>query len=171
MINSNKMSMNKGFMILLFFLLATRIIDAQTLSDTLKNISKKDTRGDNYIGINAGTTTGLGLAYAYWPNKNGFQIAFMPLIDKVNTYISLGGTYLRKVKVVSNDYTFFLYWGNHLTNILSGHKWTYNTGFGPGIEYQTNGFSVHFMIGYGVYNIPDNMMTRPTIELGGFFKF
>jgi hypothetical protein len=165
------MKMTKGLMILFFSLLSIGTIKAQAKRDSITNITNKDKIGVNYVGINAGTTTGLGLSYAYWPHKNGVQITFIPLIDKVHTYISLGATYLRKVKVVSNNYTFFLFWGNHLTNILSDQKWTFNTGFGPGIEYQNNGFSIHFMIGYGAYNIPDNIMTRPTIELGGFYKF
>lgn len=163
--------MRKGLILGFVFVSSIGMVEAQTSKDSTRNNSSVASTESHYLGINAGTTTGVGLSYAYWPRRNGFQLTFLPLIDKSNTYISLAGTYLHTLKVVSNNYTFFLYWGNHYTNMFGDHKWVYHTGFGPGVKFEKNGFSLHFMVGYGIYNLPDDAMTRPTIELGGFYKF
>jgi len=123
----------------------------------------------NYVGINAGFTTGLGFSYIYWPNKNGIQIAFLPLFDKINKEYSLGLTYLRFL--TENRYTnLFLYFGNHFTNIGSSQT-IYNGGIGPGLQVGGESIKVHFMLGYAIYNVPINTMIRPTIELGIFYRF
>lgn len=129
-----------------------------------------DTR--HSIGINAGVTTGVGLSYIYWPNKGGFQLSFLPLYDKKNTNISLGATFLYKLREVNANYNFFLFAGNHYTNFTSStNSYFYNVGIGPGIQYHKNGFAINFMIGYGILNIPNDVASRPTVELGGYYQF
>jgi hypothetical protein len=55
--------------------------------------------------------------------------------------------------------------------MFSSDKYIINTGVGPGVHYYYNDFVFDFMIGYGIYSIPDYIMTRPTIEFGSFYKF
>jgi hypothetical protein len=136
--------------------------------DTVK-ITKPE--GNNCVGVNIGTTSGVGLSYIYWPGKSGFQLTFLPLLDKKHSYLSIGATYLHKIKDFPHS-TFFIYGGNHIANMFGSdddYKW--HIGIGPGVEYYIFDFVVHFMLGYGVYNIPDNIMTRPSGEFGVFYKF
>jgi hypothetical protein len=153
--------------LLSIFLLFTLYVKSQD-SDISKPIISE--HSDKYfIGANVGFTTGIGFSYIYWPNKNGIQLTLLPLLNKGTSYLSLGCSYLRKIKSYQ-DLDFFLYWGNHLTNISTQYNLTYNTGFGPGFHYSWSGFCVNFMFGYGIFAIPNNIMTRPTAELGLYFN-
>lgn len=118
-----------------------------------------------------GTTTGYGLSYCRWFDKNAIAITCLPLIDKNNTYYSLGISYFREIKQYKTK-SFFLFLGNHLTNTFS-EKGGYlnNIGIGPGMEWFVDDFVTNFMIGYGIYAIPQNIMMRPTIEVGIYFNF
>lgn len=157
--------MKKTFF-LLGCLLSLNVLMGQTpasVKDTVK------VKSSNYFGMNGGITTGLGLSYTHCLGKDGLQITFLPLFDKDVQKYSFALTYLRYFTTDENV-NFLMFVGNHLTNL--GSKSTiYNIGVGPGIESGSDNLKVRFMIGYGILNIPDNIMSRPTAELGFFYKF
>jgi hypothetical protein len=124
---------------------------------------------NHYLGINLGSTTGIGFAYRYWPAKGGIQIALLPLYDKDNTYVSFGISYLRELKEYKLT-RFMFYAGNHMTNYFVD-DFTDNMGFGIGLDYRGYDFIVNFMLGYAGYDIFDNFRTRPAAEFGIFYNF
>lgn len=158
--------MKKYIFVFLFFLCNTALIGQTINREILDTLPKK---GGSYFGVNAGFTTGLGFSYIYWPGKNGFQITFLPLIDKEEKYISAALTYFLTLKE-KNATKVFMYVGNHLTN-LSAEDFFFNFGIGPGIEGGLEDLKIHFMVGYALLNFPDNPMSRPTVEAGLFYKF
>jgi hypothetical protein len=161
----------KKYLIVSIAIMYCFIATGQNVNDTISKGALKSNEGTNYFGINGGTSTGLGFSYINWPGKNGFQITFLPIINKDHTYFSLGGTYLRKLKEFKKT-TFFFYWGNHLSNLFSpDNSVELSTGIGPGVEYYIDDFVCHVMIGYAIYAIPDNMAVLPAIEVGIFYKF
>lgn len=145
------------------------VINMTAQNDSIRQEKPKNER-INYLGINGGLTTGVGMSYIYCPRKNGIQVTFLPLLDKDVAMFSAALTYLRFFSE-SEKVSFYFFLGNHLTNFLSDDKVIYNIGIGPGIEAGDDIFKVHFSAGYAVLSIPDNAMSRPTAELGFFFKF
>jgi hypothetical protein len=156
--------MKKMYSIILLSLVYSSLFAIESKTDTVA-----ESIAPNYFGVNIGGTTGIGLSYIYFKNNNGFQITFLPLIDKKNTYLSCGFTYLHIIKEL-NKTSFYLYWGNHLTNFFSD-EYSLHIGVGPGIQYQMYDFYINFMIGYAVFGITGNTMVRPTGELGVFYNF
>ena len=154
-------------LILLILLTSSIICTAQNSNDPSNN--DNNSKNIHFVGINAGTTTGLGFSYMYWPTKNGIQATLLPLIDKNKTHVSIGCTFLHKVRTYENI-DIFIYWGNHFTNIFSNDSYVLSSGLGPGIHFTKDFWSIQFMVGYGIYGIPSNIMTRPAIELGGFLN-
>jgi hypothetical protein len=161
--------MKRKISILLISLIIGQFLFGQA-SDTVRYYSK-NTKNTQALGVNAGFTTGVGLTYKMWDKKNEYQIAFLPLIDKDNSYVSLGFTYLRGLK--DFEYSRFLFYsGLHFTNFFQDNeKFITNFGTGFGAEVHAYDIEAQIMIGYGIYAIPDNIMTRPTIELGFFYEF
>lgn len=158
----------KNLLLISFCFYSLNII-GQNSNDTLP--AKKN----QYFGVNAGFTTGLGFSYNFWPGKNGIQITFMPLFDKYKQLFSAGLTYLMTLKDYNavknfNDTKLFLFVGNHVYN-LTNDEIIYNFGIGPGIEGGMGDIKIRFMVGYAVLNIPDNPMSRPTVEGGLFYHF
>jgi hypothetical protein len=122
---------------------------------------------NNYFGFNAGYTTGLGLAYTYWPGKLGAQLSFLPVSTENDYLISVALTpffTLSKSKYVKS----YLFLGNHL--VTNKEVTEYNIGFGPGIEL---GSRVVYSLrgGIGLFDITDTFCMLPTIEMGLYFKF
>jgi hypothetical protein len=139
-------------------------------NDTTKNVLK------HYIGINLGSTTAIGLSYKYWPSRYGIQVTFLPLSEKEKIMISAGLTGLYLFKEFEGAYL-FTYLSTHFTNMYSDgenfytKKYNFHIGFGPGIEVREDWIGLHFMIGYGLYNVGrNNMMTRPAVEIGIYFR-
>ena len=130
----------------------------------------------NYIGLNAGYTTGFGLSYEYWPKKNGIQITFLPLFSKEEKRFSLGLTYLRNL-TTGNKINLILFFGNHFTNFFTDDAITnkartvYNVGIGPGIKGGFDSFMYQFMIGYAVSDVLKDYNTALAIEFGFFYNF
>ena len=155
----------KKITLLFLCIFSFSIIKSQTTTTPLD----KTKNGSNYFGINGGVTSGLGLSYTHGFNKNAFQVTFLPLFDKDVKKYSIALTYLRFVTSDENvNFLFFL--GNHYTNLIT-EKPVYNIGIGPGIEAGSENCKVRFMVGYGILNIPTNIMSRPIAELGLFYKF
>jgi hypothetical protein len=152
-----------------------------------ENTSRID--GPHQFGIHAGSTTGLGLAYRYWPNKLGFQITTVPVFHQGGDYfVSSGATILFKFKEYET-YNIFLYHGNHLL-FRSNSYYTYdpypattyveyndneiiwNSGVGLGFNMHFNSqFSLDIMLGYGLYDINNDIFTSIAGEIGMFYTF
>jgi hypothetical protein len=143
--------------------------------------------GPHNIGLNAGFTTGLGLTYEYWPNKNGIQIAGIPLLSKDEKRFSIALTYLRSL-TTGNKVNLFLFFGHHLTNIFETEgtlimtnnylstytdkpKVTYNIGIGPGLKGGEGAFVYQFMLGYAIRDVLHDYRTALAVEFGIFYNF
>lgn len=125
----------------------------------------------NYLGINAGVTTGVGFSYRYWPKKSGVQITILPLYDKNDFYLSFGLTYLNEIKTYK--YSRFLFFvSNHITNFIGDLSYIDNLGIGLGMDFNfMEHVKLNFMLGYAAIDIFDDFKTRPTIEFGAFYNF
>ena len=131
------------------------------------------------MGLHAGSSTGIGLSYRYWPGKLGIQATFIPyktdsswkdLMDvrqfyksynlhaRDETFISIGLTGLLSLKQY-DQFKLFTYFGNHL--LFLNEITYYNTGIGLGFAINAPvGFN--FMVGYGLYDMknPSNTIFR-----------
>lgn len=152
-------------LVFVFMLVFTQLRSQEKTDSILTLRTNED--GKHYFGLNAGLTTGLGLSYIYMPAKNGFQVSFLPVLDKENQFYSLGFTYLRHVKDYKRT-SFLFFCGNHL---VLNRDIFWNIGMGPGVHFSYFDFDFHFMLGYGILNIPTNVMTRPVVEFGAFYQF
>jgi hypothetical protein len=121
----------------------------------------------NYIGFNAGYTTGFGFTYAYWPGKLGLQVTFLPLKNENNTFISVALTTYYKLYCERN-YKSYLFLGNHL--VSNKYDSEYNIGFGPGFEVGTI-VVFSFRGGIGLYDVTDTFSMLPTFDMGIYYKF
>ncbi|MDD2426408.1 MAG: hypothetical protein PHU00_10405 [Bacteroidales bacterium] len=94
------------------------------------------------LGIAAGSTTGYGISYRYWPAKIGVQGTFAPYSDEWGSNYSAGVSLLYKI-VQAEKVNFFLYQGNHYLytkekyndndyEIINNH---FNSGIGFGVEF------------------------------------
>lgn len=147
-----------------------------------KEVKEKVNNRTNYLGINAGFTTGLGLSFRHWENKYGIQVTALPIKTKNVQFISAGITGLYSIKN-ETYYRHFLYLGNHVLvnkreynydyrtgeNVPTTRN-VYNAGFGYGFEV---GRKVRFnlMVGYAAYDLlnPDYSLL-PTAEIGLYFE-
>lgn len=138
------------------------------------------------IGLAAGATTGMGLSYRAWYKKIGVQASFLPVISQSNNWISSGLTFIYKIRD-NRSVNFFIYEGNH---VITKSKWetklinSYNTiniktqetslniGLGIGFEFPIKEFfGLNILGGYGIYDLTNKWETRPTGEIGLFYKF
>ncbi|MGK7392977.1 MAG: hypothetical protein ACNS62_00330 [Candidatus Cyclobacteriaceae bacterium M3_2C_046] len=140
---------------------------AQTTPDTIR-------LSGHSIGAAAGFSTGVGLSYRYWPVKHGFQVTFLPVIGEDDTFVSLGTTWLIKLKDGKNV-DLFLFAANHF---YWQDDWdsnqaelSMNLGFGPGFEFTISQVvGINLMFGYGLYDYIDNIQSNFTGEFGIFYK-
>jgi hypothetical protein len=132
--------------------------------------SQEKNQTEQLLGVNLGSTTGVGIAYRAWGMKSGAQLVFLPLIDKEKTHISAAATYLHLLSK-KEESRFFIYAGTHFTNFFAD-EYTFHVGVGPGYEYLKDDISMSIMAGFGAYNITtDNSMTRPSIEFTLAYRF
>jgi hypothetical protein len=152
------------------------VINGFTQSDSIKMSSRKFEKSPHYVGFCAGFTNGLGLSYAWWPQKTGIQITAMPLYrsdayswDERFKY-SVGLTLLRELGALKYS-RFYVYIGNHITNFNSQDEARYSIGIGPGIEVGDRNFKFHFSFGYACYDVLGDLSILPTAETGVYFNF
>ena len=143
------------------------------------------------LGLHAGSSTGIGLSYRYWPGKLGIQATFIPLktddswkdlmgiqqfyrnivpqiqFARNTTFISIGLTGLLTLKPYDH-FNLFSYLGNHL--LFLDENTYYNTGIGLGFAIDKP-VSFNFMVGYGLYDILNGINLFPTLELGVYYRF
>jgi hypothetical protein len=142
----------------------------------------------HYIGLHAGTTTGYGLSYRYWPTKLGVELTTAPKFMPGNDYkISAGLSVL--YTVLENKYIgLYSYLGNSILSSNEGYsiydsntgistyenaKWTqYNIGLGMGFKvnlFKELDFNVQ--TGYGLYDITNDLRTNLTGEISMYYHF
>jgi hypothetical protein len=145
--------------------------------------------GPHQFGIHAGATTGLGLAYRYWPKKIGLQFTTVPVFYQGNDYyVSTGLMAMYKLKE-AKTYNMFFYYGNHMifqsnsyimydpypAVTYSEHRTdelVWNTGMGLGFNIHFDSqFSMDLMMGYGLYDISNDIHTMLAGEVGFFYTF
>lgn len=153
----------------------------------------------NSLGLAAGTTTGIGFAYRYWPKKFGFQITAGGIKDSDFAAISGGLTLLNNL--AENEYIrFYAYYSNSIyytestTTEYTYPQYSYNgpiggyiypdpietrhttysrkwnTALGLGTQFKFGKYvGLDLMIGWGGYDNFSRIL--PAIESALFFKF
>ena len=140
------------------------------------------------LGLHAGSTTGIGLSYRYWPGKLGIQATLLPYKNNSdrneNTerqdfyqiagidiprgqFVSIGLSGLLKIRQF-NKSIMFTYLGNHF--LLLRNKTSYSAGAGIGFAIDAP-VSFNFMLGYGAYDITNSLVLFPAFEIGVYFRF
>jgi len=140
------------------------------------------------LGLHAGSTTGIGLSYRFWPGRLGFQVTLLPFknnAEQINNgdndrfnpfselefprgqFVSLGLTALSTVKQFGKS-KMFAYWGNHL--LLLDDESIYSTGIGIGFFYEAP-VCFNLMLGYGAYDITNSLLLLPAAEIGVYYRF
>ena len=131
--------------------------------------TEEKTQYKHYFGVNAGSTSGFGLSYKFYPRKTGFQITALPLIVDSEEKISVAFTTLFSLKQEDRG-DFILFVSHHLTNFYRG-VYTYNFGIGPGYEIKENSLNMTIMVGYALYGVPEYYHVLPTGSLSIFYRF
>ncbi|MFC2137942.1 hypothetical protein ACFLTE_07195 [Bacteroidota bacterium] len=121
----------------------------------------------HFLGVNAGFSTGIGFSYRYFPETRGYQVTCLPLLDKDNTYFSLGVTYLSEITEYKQS-RLLLFVSNHISNFDDVVN---NIGVGFGTDTQMENLIVNCMIGYGLLDMFNDIKARPIIEFGAFYSF
>ncbi len=139
------------------------------------------------VGLHAGSTTGLGFSYRYWPGKFGVQITGIPIFSDGESFGSVGVTPIIKLKEF-NSMDIFGYLGNHIlysnsdvfaqdpiTGITSTEKdldIIYNIGVGVGCRFRFTEFiNLNVQGGYGFYDVTGSVSTNIAIEAGFYYSF
>ncbi|MEX2485643.1 MAG: hypothetical protein WED10_13815 [Brumimicrobium sp.] len=153
----------------------------------------------NHLGVNMGSTTGMGLSYKYFGRKLGVQITGIPVFQGNGYYfVSTGVTALYRIKT-SDHIDLVSYLGNHMifsrTNgyqsanvqpfgpsttvypvdpeatVESTH---YNIGLGAGVDIHLSRFlDMSIKAGYGLYDLNhgSNAYTSIALEFGMYYRF
>lgn len=174
--------------VVLFCFLAL-IIKAQEQQNSDKTEYKKLYK--HSIGVGAGSTTGFGISYRYFPKKLGFQVNFVPFYEDYGSeaLISAGLTLLYNLKETKYS-ALYAYFGNHyLHNSYGGNlniftpltqnyyyrksnndSEFYNSGVGVGIEFSTKKqVTLNIMGGYAQYNSLERLFF--TLDAALYYRF
>jgi hypothetical protein len=141
----------------------------------------------NEFGINAGTTTGVGLSYRFWPARIGFQLTALPIKVDKDVWVSGALTFL--CKYYEAEYVrCFAYLGNHFIYDNKKYRsydplpyqnnnyyeakstYQYNIGLGTGFGFGKT-VKYNIMIGYGAYDITGKFNLLPAGEMGLYYSF
>ncbi|MFD1550885.1 hypothetical protein DNU06_05215 [Putridiphycobacter roseus] len=143
------------------------------------------TSSPHHFGLHAGFTTGLGLSYRYWPKKIGVQLTAAPQFSKnyFNIYSGLTGLLSIKKNATSEFFTYlgaslnstkddyYVYEnGTYYQNLKVDNKLNIGLGIGFRVTF-LKVFDVNFQGGYGVYDITKNIRSRPTGEIGLYYRY
>lgn len=150
--------------------------------------SDKPAESGHQLGLHAGTTTGIGVSYRYWPRMLGLQVTLLPYKyergwagDQESNpaaifpdpelpegqLVSLGLSGLLRIKQF-NKTNMFAYWGNHL--LLLEDQSAYCSGIGIGFYYEAP-VCFNLMLGYGAYDITNSVLLFPAAEIGLYYRF
>lgn len=112
------------------------------------------------LGVNFGSTTGVGFAYRYQPSKFGVQVVALPGItsDESILFLGLSGFY---EFYESEEISLFGYAGNSLiyTRWDDNSDHSYSVGVGAGLQRRfAEVMTVRFQLGYAIYDVTDRKM-------------
>jgi hypothetical protein len=137
--------------------------------------------------MNAGSFTGIGFSYRYWPLKAGLQVSFTLYKNEKNehtpsektyfiplsfdefptgTFISAALSGFMQIKKYEHI-IMYTYLGNHF--LIINDKQYYNLGGGIGFSFLTT-LSFNLNIGYGAYDILRSYNLLPAIEMGLHYR-
>jgi len=164
------------------------LVLAFPLCTTLTAQSGVAVQHKHQLGLHAGTTTGVGLSYRYWPGKLGIQVTLLPykndgdwndnvdehIINRFagleiprGQFVSIGFTGLLRIKQFGRS-AMLGYFGNHLLMLENNNS--YSTGIGIGFAYEAP-VSFNLMLGYGAYDITNSLVLFPAAEIGLYYRF
>lgn len=169
------MKMKKIFVIVVCGLIVANLVAQER--DSTRN------KWTNEFGFHAGSTTGIGLSYRYWPKKLGVQFTILPVKSPDETFVSVGLTALYSIynsrhihfygylgnTVLVNNYKRYYYFTDD-DSYERVHSTKYNIGFGPGFGVGTR-VRFNIMLGYGFYDVTDEFNIYPAGEMGLYFRF
>ncbi|MCD6596275.1 MAG: hypothetical protein J7L04_01225 [Bacteroidales bacterium] len=140
----------------------------------------KDKVRKNGLGLHAGSTTGLGFSYRYWPDEFGFQVTFLPIISSSQSFVSLGFTGMYKLSE-KKAVDLFAYAGNHFIyrknnyyydSTYDNSSWTWNFGLGVGMDIKiAKVMRLSLMTGLGNYDILGDYTFTVAGEIGYYYMF
>lgn len=141
-------------------------------------------KSTHQVGLHAGSTTGLGFSYRYWPKKWGVQVTGIPVFGQGYSFTSMGlsGLYMfNENKIVD----FYGYLGNHLVLTTDKYSYidqngnpvtqknnqtTYNAGLGFGLKFKfLEVLDFNIQTGYSVLDITDQPFSMIAGEVGLYY--
>lgn len=157
--------------------------------ETLPEVTEtSETKPIHFVGIQAGTATGVGFSYKLISNNFGVQITGIPIFSEDAFWSSAGLTLTYRFgpkNFMEEPIRFLIYAAaNHLYNkssyedyYLSGGAYTItdidqqvNTAIGFGVEYTSlERFNFNVMAGYGLY-LDGNFKTNLSVEAGVHYR-
>jgi hypothetical protein len=155
--------------IVLLLVLITSITIGYSQDDKLKR---------NEFGCHIGSTTGMGLSYRHWLGNEGFQITAVPIKGEFRSYYNAGLTYLHSF-YHSTHIEFYGYLaGNYIYDDQKSDSWysdgyhneKVNLGIGPAFAFGCV-VKINLMVGYGLYDIADDISTYFAGEIGLYYAF
>lgn len=142
----------------------------------------------HFIGIQAGTATGVGFSYKLINNNFGLQVTGIPIFNEDSFWSSAGLTLTYRFgpkNFMEEPIRFLIYAAaNHLYDkysyedyYLNGNSYTLtnidqqvNTALGFGVEYTSlERFNFNVMAGYGLY-LDGNFKTNLSVEAGVHYR-
>jgi len=137
----------------------------------------------HYLGAHAGSISGLGFSYRYWPKKLGFQLTAIPIFQSnkrnfisagvsalyllkegkhIDLYSYLGFHFINRKSVVYNINPF----GKYIANVTTQQN--FNTGIGLGFRINLlKVLDLSLQGGYGFYKtrVSNNTYFKPNYSL------
>jgi len=159
-----------------------------TLSSIAQDEKKATSSPKHHLGLHAGTTTGYGISYRYWPTKFGGEITASPRFETGGRYtVSTGLSFLYSLKE-NEKYTLFTYFGNSILAKKSNYQiynqttgiytneikkttdYNASIGFGVKVNFWEN-LNFNLQGGYGFYDITNDINTNFSAEIGMYYHF
>ena len=159
---------------------------SQETSPEVKEIAQN--KPLHFVGIQAGTATGVGFSYKLISNNFGVQVTGIPIFSEDSFWSSAGLTLTYRFgpkNFMEEPIRFLIYAAaNHLYNkssyedyYLNGSSYTItdidqqvNTALGFGVEYTSlERFNFNVMAGYGLY-LDGNFKTNLSVEAGVHYR-
>lgn len=160
-------------------LLSTTILFSFFISfsqENKENPVDSTTYKKHLIGLNAGSSSGIGFSYKYVNKRWGIQASGIPIFDNSLQFASFGlaGTY-RVIDPQKNPFktAFLLYAGTHFLtwrNGISRYETNLIYALGFGFEHKINNrLELSMMAGYGLYT-GDSYLTMIAGEFGLHYR-
>lgn len=171
----------KHILILLIYFSISSLSFSQEEAETQPLIKTK-----HFVGLHAGSTTGIGFSYRYWPKRLGIQVTAFSSFDYDKEIWSSNGLSILYTLKETKHIDIFSYLGNHLTyekwlsnqfddvgNIISSTKVSRtrnNIGIGIGLKIDfLEDLDFNIQAGYGLYDITNDFNTLIAGEVGLYY--